>query len=284
MKHNINVTILLVSMFFIAQLIGLYVTDYYLVKELPLGIERPQFNPQTSYIPVFAIILVATLIAVIIAMLRFVRLWKFWFFLSVIFVLSISLSAFFNQYLAVVISIIVGYFKIIKPNIYIHNLSELFLYGGLSAMFVPVFNVFSVSILLLLIMGYDAIAVWKTKHMVKLAKFQSESKFFAGFLIPYNHFKKSVSGKEKSIWKKIFVNTSAPKRFALLGGGDIGFTLLFAGVIFAKYGLISLIIPVMASLGLLLLLILGNKNKFYPAMPFLGASCFIGYGLLLLLI
>jgi len=269
MKHNLNVTMLLVSMFFVAQLIGLYVTDYYLVKELPLGIERPEFNPQTSYIPVFAIILVATLIALVIARLRFVRLWKFWFFLSVIFVLSISLSAFFNQYLAVVISIIVGYFKIIKPNVYIHNISELFLYGGLSAMFVPVFNVFSISILLLLIMGYDAIAVWKTKHMVKLAKFQSESKFFAGFLIPYgvSPFKKSAK---------------TPKRFAILGGGDIGFTLLFSGVVFAKYGLISLIIPVMASLGLLSLLIFGNKNKFYPAMPFLGGSCFIGYGLLLL--
>lgn len=276
MKHNLNVTILLVLMFFIAQLIGLYVTNYYLVKELPLGIERPQFNPETSYIPVFAIILVATLIAVVIAMLRFVRLWKFWFFLSVIFVLSISLSAFFNQYLAVVISIIVGYFKIIRPNVYIHNISELFLYGGLSAMFAPVFNVFSVSILLLLIMGYDAIAVWKTKHMIKLAKFQSEAKFFAGFLIPYNPFKKSVSGKKTS-GKKL-----ANERVAILGGGDVGFTLLFAGVVFAKYGLISLIIPVMASLGLLLLLIFGNKNKFYPAMPFLGASCFIGYGLLLL--
>ncbi|MBI2499124.1 hypothetical protein HYV88_02685 [Candidatus Woesearchaeota archaeon] len=277
MKHNLNVTLLLVSMFFVAQLIGLYVTNYYLLKELPLGIERPEFNPQTSYIPVFAIILVATLIAVVIAMLRFVRLWKSWFFLSVIFVLSISLSAFFNQYLAVVISIIVGYFKIIKPNVYIHNISELFLYGGLSAMFVPVFNVFSISILLLLIMGYDAIAVWKTKHMVKLAKFQSESKFFAGFLIPYGRafLEKKASGKK---------NVKVPERFAILGGGDIGFTLLFSGVVFAKYGLISLIIPVMASLGLLSLLIFGNKNKFYPAMPFLGGSCFIGYGLLLLLV
>ena len=142
MKHNLNVTILLVSMFFIAQLIGLYVTNYFLVKELPLGIERPEFNPQTSYIPVFGIILVATLIAFVIAMFKFIRLWQFWFFLSVIFVLSISLSAFFNQYLAVIISIIVGYFKIIKPNVYIHNISELFLYGGVRAMFFPFFFVF----------------------------------------------------------------------------------------------------------------------------------------------
>ncbi len=258
MKHRLNVTILLVSMFFVAQLIGLYVTNNYLVKELPYEIQRPEFNPQTSYIPVFGIIIISTLIALVIAMFKFVRLWKFWFFLSVILVLSISLSAFFNQYLAFIISLIIGYFKIFKPNVYIHNISELFLYGGLAGVFVPIFNVWSVSILLILIMGYDAIAVWKTKHMIKLAKFQSKAKFFAGFLIPYE------------------------KRVAILGGGDIGFTLLFSGVVFAKYGLISLIVPLVASIGLLLLFLFGNKNKFYPAMPFLGASCFIGYGLVLL--
>ncbi|MEK6952947.1 MAG: presenilin family intramembrane aspartyl protease [Nanoarchaeota archaeon] len=260
MKHNWNVTLLIVVMFFVAQLIGLYITNEYVGEELPLGIERPELDPETSYVPVFLIILVATALAFVIAFFKAVRLWKFWFFLSVFFVLGIALGAFFNEYIAFGISLIVAFYKIIRPNVWIHNISELFLYGGLGAMFVPLFNIWSVSILLILIMGYDAIAVWKTKHMVKLAKFQSKMKFFTGFLIPY--------GKN---------------RVAILGGGDIGFTLLFSGVVFVKYGLISLIVPLIASLGLLGLLVYGDKNKFYPAMPFIGVSCFIGYGIVYLL-
>ena len=107
-------------------------------------------------------------------------------------------------------------------------------------------------------------AVWKSKHMIKLAKFQSQLKIFPGFLVPYIEKRK--------------------KRAAMLGGGDIGFPLLFAGVVFKELGFISYIIPVIVSISLLLLLIYGNKNKFYPAMPFLGAGCFVGYGLILLLI
>ncbi|GAG21233.1 unnamed protein product, partial [marine sediment metagenome] len=123
-----------------------------------------------------------------------------------------------------------------------------------------IFSMWSISILLVIIAIYDAIAVWKTKHMIKLAKFQSKLKVFAGLLIPY--------GK---------------RRAAILGGGDIGFPLLFAAVALRTLGARALVIPVVVGVSLLLLLIYGDKNKFYPAMPYLGAGCFIGYGLSLLL-
>src|SRR3989344_5346803 len=142
------------------------------------------------------------------------------------------------------------------------------------SIFIPVFSLFSVSILLILIALYDAYAVWKSKHMITLAKSQAESKVFAGFLLPYKIPKAKPLIKTKPV--KV--------RTAVLGGGDIGFPLIFAGVIMKEMGVWqSLVIPIFASLGLIYLLWKGDQNKFYPAMPFIGAGCFLGLGLVWLI-
>jgi Na+-translocating ferredoxin:NAD+ oxidoreductase RnfA subunit len=77
----------------------------------------------------------------------------------------------------------------------------------------------------------------------------------------------------------------------VLGGGDIGFPLIFTGIVMTalimKHGLIlgfflSLIVTVCATIALALLFIMAEKDKFYPAMPFLSAGCFIGYLIVLM--
>jgi len=99
--------------------------------------------------------------------------------------------------------------------------------------------------------------------MIKLAKFTTQSKVFAGLMIPYDNGKKA----------------------AILGGGDIGFPMLFSSVILLNHSFQHAIITsIITSVALLILLLFSNKNKFYPAMPFISAGCFIGYFLSLLLI
>ena len=84
--------------------------------------------------------------------------------------------------------------------------------------------------------------------------------------------------KTKKKVKKIKV------RIAMLGGGDIGFPLIFAGVVLKELGVWqSLIIPVFACLGLASLLWFSKEKKFYPAMPFISAGCFVGLGVVYLL-
>lgn len=256
MKHTFNVTIALLGLFIAAQLIGFYILNKYNVKELPYEIERPEFEKETSYLPLITIILIATGIALLLAKFKAIRLWKFWFFLSVWITLLISFAAFVNQNIAIIMALIFAAWKTFKPNVITHNFTELFIYGGFAAIFVPVLSLLSISILLVLIAIYDAIAVWKTKHMVKIAEFQSELRIFAGLLIPY--------GKKH-------------ENKAILGGGDIGFPLLFSGVIMQEYGLLqALIVTLFVAIALLWLLLAGQKNKFYPAMPFIAAGCFIG--------
>ena len=273
MKHTIKVTSIVLLMFLLAQLIGLVIVKQYLPREtLPFNIEKPQLEEQTSFIPLFITIIIATLLALILIRFSAMRLWKLWFFLSVLFTLVIAFAAFIPQAIALILALILALWKVLRPNIYIHNLTELFIYGGLAAIFVPVLSIFSVSILMILIAIYDMIAVWKTKHMIKLAKFQASSKTFAGLLMPYS-LKKPKS--KKGVSKKIIV----PVRTAILGGGDIGFPLLFAGVILkiSNSFLNAFIISIFAALALMFLFIIAEKKKFYPAMPFIAVGCFIGY-------
>jgi presenilin-like A22 family membrane protease len=269
MKHTLRVTLIIVALFVVAQIVGLSVVNSYLGKEevvvdgkvvtnvtwgeLPYGVERPEFEEQTSFFPLMVIILIATFLILAIMKLRLFKLWKFWFFLSVWFCLAISAYVFLGQQLGMIVAGVLAFGKVVWRNIYLHNFTEIFIYGGLAAVFVPFLSLFSISVLLLLISVYDAIAVWKTKHMVSMAKFQTKMKLFAGLLVPYG------------------------KKHAILGGGDIGFPLFFSGVVLKNYGWIEgLIVTMAVSLALLILLIKSEKNKYYPAMPFLTAGCFLG--------
>jgi len=271
MKHTFKVTSIILLLFLATQLLGLVIVKQYLPREtLPFNIEKPQIDEKTSFIPIFITIILATVIAIVLIRFSAIRLWKLWFFLSVLFTLVVAFSAFIPQVMALIIALILSLWKVLKPNIIVHNFTELFIYGGLAAIFVPVLSIFSVSVLLILISIYDMIAVWKTKHMISLAKFQAHSKTFAGLLIPYSlRLKKpKVKGKMKEV----------PVRTAILGGGDIGFPLLFAGVVLKTSSFSNaFIISIFAALALMFLFAIAKKTKFYPAMPFIAVGCFIGY-------
>jgi len=120
--------------------------------------------------------------------------------------------------------------------------------------------------------------------MVKLAKFQTKSNVFAGILVPYGKEKVAAGGKG-------IIRDEGEGRIAVLGGGDIGFPLIFAGVVMKDLLLSNLeiiaflktlIIPIFVTAALLYLLLYGQKDKFYPAMPYLTVGCVVGYLVILL--
>ena len=164
-------------------------------------------------------------------------------------------------------------------------MGELFVYGGLAAIFVPIMNIKSATILILLVAAYDIFAVFKSKHMITLAKFQAENNMFAGLFVPKQlSLKTAVSEiKTAAAAQKSSRHTdkySDSGNYAVIGGGDIGFPLLFAGVAMVNFGFFrTLLIPVFAVAALAILLAIGKSGKFYPAMPFIAAGCFIGYAI-----
>ncbi|MBI2658156.1 hypothetical protein HYX08_05680 [Candidatus Woesearchaeota archaeon] len=312
MKHTLKVTVALVAFFLMAQFTGLLIVNHYIDHKktagtkaiewqpLPYGLERPEIkNQSTSFIYITIAILIGTILVLLLVKFNKPLVWKLWFFATVWLTLSIALAAFLNNIVAAVLALIVAILKLYRPNVVIQNLSEIFIYGGLAAIFVPVINVFAAFMLLVVISIYDFIAVYKTGHMVKLARFQSKSRVFAGLLIPYSAKSKKFSAQPKTFFEKASLGKPAQNaasggkaKIAVLGGGDIGFTLIFAGVVMKGLMLQETVmsgflktlpIPVFAGLALLYLLLKGRENKFYPAMPILSIGCFTGYLVVLLL-
>jgi presenilin-like A22 family membrane protease len=156
-----------------------------------------------------------------------------------------------------------------------------------------------VAVLLIFISIYDAYAVWRSKHMVKMAEFQKTTNLFAGFSFPYRRPKEDSSANptgrttasakmvasskvaQKSLQKNAQKTPSDAKTApasAILGGGDVAFPLLFAGVVMKTTGsyLYPFIVAVVTSIALFVLFARAEKGKFYPAMPFLSMGCFLG--------
>lgn len=287
MKHAVKVTIFLVLLFLATQVIGLFIISQYVDaaqtavtgelswKALPsiggVDIERPDISPEKSVLYILGAVVLGTLLILLLIKWGRISLWKLWFFIAVLLCLHVAFSAFISTGVSLILAIILAVLKVYRPNIFVHNFTELFIYSGLAVIFVPVMNLFAAFALMILLSFYDMYAVWKSKHMVSMAKFQTKSGVFAGVLIPYKLSLPTAKVKKgKKAVKKV--------KTAILGGGDLGFPLIFTGVVFKSVGLYkSLIIPPFAALALLFLLLLGKKSRFYPAMPFISAGCFVGY-------
>jgi presenilin-like A22 family membrane protease len=120
--------------------------------------------------------------------------------------------------------------------------------------------------------------------MQKMAKFQmDELKIFGGFLIP------SASKKVKAQMEKIktkYKNKKMPKsvknkkfkvNLAILGGGDVVFPIITAGVFMRAYDVIPALFIIFGALaGLISIFLFSKKGKPYPAMPYITTGIFAG--------
>lgn len=289
MKHTAIVTFIVLGIFFLSQVIGLGIINSYIdhsateetgklaLKNYPLGLESPEIEGPEAVFSIIAAILIGTVLALVLIKFKQRLLWKLWFLVAIFVTLTIAFKPFIGGTAAIVLGGLLALWKIYRPNFIVHNFTELFVYGGLAVILLPLLNkIVWAALLLILISAYDIYAVNKSKHMIKLAKFQTKSKVFAGVLIPYKMPKLGVGKKGK----KVKVRT------AILGGGDIGFPLLFAGVIFKDLILTNsagiafaktLVVPVFTTIALGWLLFSAEKDKFYPAMPTISAGAFLGF-------
>lgn len=309
MKHTAKVTFILLSIFVLSQIFGLLALnmDLSVVKNAETGeVEsitysepvtgpRPEMEKSAVFWYIIFAVLIGTLLLLVLIRFRQVKIWKAWFFLAVWMTISVTLGIFMPKTAAFIIALVIALFKIFKPNFILQNLSEIMMYTGIAILFVPILNVFWIIMLIIAIALYDAYAVWHSKHMIKMANFQTEAKLFAGLTVPYKSEEKGKSKISIDIPKGVnFKSKETEGKIALLGGGDIAFPLIFSGVVMQSlvlnYGLTKTgafletqIITLFASFALLFLFLYGKKDRFYPAMPFIGLGCLLGYGVVMLL-
>lgn len=314
MKHTIKVTLFFLILFLISNIVGLSlltlstdeITDVNGTIEInytttTLG-DRADVQGFESIIYIAVGIAIGTLMLLFMAKKNTKNLWRFWFFVASAMAISVAIGVLFKPelvFIAWIIGLLLAAWKVYHPNFYIQNLSEILMYAGIAILFVPILDITTMAILLLLISFYDMYAVWKSKHMVKMAQFTTDANVFPGLIIPY----KSEGGKTKIISKKFKshkehdekkTGKKAEGKTGILGGGDVVFPLLFAGTIMmdlitkgyttsSAFGY-SLSIVIFSAIALFSLFYYSKKDKFYPAMPFVSAGCFIGYGVMLLLL
>lgn len=317
MKHTLYITLIIAAIFLVSQVVGLVTVNKYIVVDLvdgefvvdhPMTLlgEPPEVEDKSlSFIPIMLTILVGTAFIFVLIRFKLGKLWKYWFLFAVVITLAVSFGVYINPFIAFIVALVFGIIKVFKPNIYVHNFTEIFIYTGVTIAILPFLNLFSAFMLLIVISIYDAIAVWKSKHMIKLAEFQTESKVFAGLLIPYKDDRegeaKIAKAQKKASLTKSKSKDSGKKKIvkgttknAILGGGDIAFPLIFAAVVmqhlievdgFSKIAALNstFIIAVTTAIALLFLLLFSKENRFYPAMPFISAGCMLGYVIILLI-
>ena len=290
MKHNIKVTAILICMFLVTQLIGLYIVGSYSDGiDLPFGMEPPEEIQEVSLAGGLTSIVIAFVIAVLLFFLlmkinaqTFIRLWYF----SVT-IIALGLSLFVILYklginmqlVALLIALPLAYIKVFKRNLYVHNFTELLIYPGIAAVFISFLNnvfgnnvILATVIILFIISLYDMWAVWHSGFMQKMAEFQMNNlKFFTGFFVPYADKKnkakiKLIKEKYKNDDEKLEKNFKKAKikiNLAILGGGDIIFPIIAAGVFYERFGLNSgILIAVMSTIALIGLFSFAKKGKY----------------------
>jgi presenilin-like A22 family membrane protease len=304
MKHNLKVTAILLIMFLVTQFIGLYVVSQYTPVQqtivnpetgeainitdnpLPPIFQTPEPETQTGFwfylIQIVPAFIIAIFLVLILSKYKLKFFIKLWFFIVVIIALYLSFYAFLKDtgiemvWLVVLsISLIFAILKVFRPGVIVHNFTELLIYPGIAAIFVPILNIWTLVILLIAISIYDMWAVWHSGIMQKMAKFQmQEVGIFGGFFVPYlnrkvrEQIQKIKDSKSKKA-KKVRI------QLAILGGGDVVFPISAAGVLLRAFGILPAVLVIFGAFaGLLFLLLKSEKKKFYPAMPFITAGIF----------
>jgi presenilin-like A22 family membrane protease len=288
MKHNLQVTLIILAMFIVTQFIGLYVVNHYIVQDnpIPYGMETPVAeSPSDYFVSFLPSIVIAFIFAIglliILTRFNFGFFLKIWFFVVIMIAIAIFFNTFFPdekyfQYFALIFAFPLAIVKVFKRNFLIHNLTELVIYPSIAAVFVSILNFWTVLIILVLISLYDMWAVWHSGIMQKMAKYQiNELKIFSGFFVPY--LSKKVKMELKELPKSKLKNKKVKASVAILGGGDVVFPIITSGVMLYQFGFMAaLCVIIGATLGIGYLLFAAEKKKFYPAMPFITGGIFLG--------
>lgn len=301
MKHTLKVTLILLCMFFIAQMIGIFVASSYApvqiegtnqtTHNIPYGLEPPaDVTPGISVVSIMIALVIAVFLMFILMKIKAEIFLRIWFFAVVSLGIALALNAFLikipNSYLiALAIAVPLAAVKIFQRNLIIHNITELLIYPGIASVFIPILNIWSVILLLILISFYDIYAVWHAGFMQKMAKYQIEKlRVFSGFFIPYlGRKEKAAIKKAKEFKLKTGQDKKVGVNIAILGGGDVVFPIILAGVVLPTFGILSaIIVSIGATAALAALFYYSEKGKFYPAMPFITAGCLVALGIVYL--
>ncbi|MEF8847335.1 MAG: presenilin family intramembrane aspartyl protease [Candidatus Paceibacterota bacterium] len=186
------------------------------------------------------------------------------------------LQFWFHFYISLLIVLALIILWTIFHSVAIHNVFVVLGIAGAGSWLGLSFTPQLVIVLLVIFSIYDFIAVYKTKHMVKMAKAMVESNAIVGLIIPSNlkDFSRDISQVQPG------------GKFLIVGGGDIVFPLILC-TSFVPISMFKALIMVLFSLiglGFSFWVFASQKiKKPIPALPPITLGAIMGYLITLLI-
>ncbi len=239
-----------------------------------LEIQRIALTP-ISFLQFISYFLLATLFIIILISLKKFKKGKGFIF-KILFVFlvfwggSITLSLWLPDILVLILMaiLIFSWFKF--SSIFIHDLAVILGIAGIGSSVGLTLNPFVISGLLVIFSIYDFIAVYKTKHMIKMAKEMIEAGAIIALICPQRISDFRASLKE----------VKPGGKFLILGGGDVAFPLLLCASLIREGIFNSLFVAIFALFGLSLSFFIFINQKIrrpIPALPPIALFSIIGF-------
>jgi len=203
-------------------------------------------------------------------------------FLRIFFLLAlfsgtlITIGVFLNNTWSIVLSLFLVTAYVFYPYVWFHNLILILTLPGIAATLGASLNPFMVVFLLIFMSIYDYIAVYKTKHMVKMAKAMIAGRAIFAMIYP-----ERVSGFKSHLDK-----AHPGEGFMMLGSGDFVFPLIMATSSYAVSPMAPWIVFIASLFGLLLMHFIFISQKVrrpMPALPPLAVFAILGFFLAIIL-
>lgn len=196
--------------------------------------------------------------------------------LKIIFILAVIvggfsfLSLWLKEILAIILMIALVIFWLKKPEVIIHNFVVILGIAGMGSFLGLSLHQSVIISLLILFSIYDFVAVYKTKHMIRLAKEMTEAGAILALIVPQRPSGFRANLKEVRPGGEFFV----------LGGGDVAFPLLLCVSLVPQGVANAFMVATFSLIGLYLsfwLFISQKVRQPIPALPPIALFSIIGF-------
>lgn len=176
----------------------------------------------------------------------------------------------FQPLLALLLMLIIIFWWAKRPKVINHDILIILGISGVSTILSQSFSPKILVCLLLFFSIYDIVAVYKTKHMVKMAKEMMEHQAILALIVP-----KKLEGFKENTEKII-----PGENFLILGGGDLAFPAIFSLSLYQRGVWTSIIVVAFSLVGFFannLILFSQKERKAIPALPLIALFSLIGF-------
>jgi len=266
---------------------GLRLGGFFAIKEVlpPIEISPPSPNfpdvrlpsaePSFSLIQFLIYFLISIVfILFVIFIIKSKRIKKIIF--EIIFILAtgmgglLALGVWYWSIITLVFIVLLIFIWLNTKSIFVHNLLLILGIIGMGSAVGLRMEPWTGVIILVIFSVYDYIAVYQTKHMIKMAKEMAEQGSILALIIP----------QKLSDFKASLTEVKPGGNFLILGGGDIAFPLLFSVAQIPQGIINSIIVAVFSLIGLFagfLIFIKQKERRPIPALPPIALFSIIGF-------